>query len=456
MPGSTQVRETIELLSTLLNENGVSLVTAETFRLAKFNKYEATPVMWKLLFELVYFSNYGVVDESAVKAQRQLSDEEKCVLVKRELQSRGYMSHDFAHLPNDTSRGSRELLLAMAWLMCKETLIERFMDKCTSPLDENISQWCKEWPNSICDLGPTAQGDSAVPPGERVQRLLVLNSKLRLNLRRMYAAQQHEAKLLNKIENTTAGISLRKSRDNLSALEVHLLRHPHLLKRMLVLLDKDNERLQNLMNWRQHEDVFWKWMDSVLDLKVKAAAEDRDQSEAQSGAVYLQAPVDGPVQMQLARQQLVQSILSYESSIKYLEQLWETKRQEISNHELDNLIASINMDISVHKANLMLTAAHDVAGTLKPEPSFRLASRARSRGQGKVANVQHSPGEGGDSCCTDITRVTEELTHQIQDMRTQLTQMHRECQKTLMGLARNIPSAICIEPTAVRQSDLYA
>lgn len=29
--------------------------------------------MWKLLFELVYFSNYGVVDDSAVKAQRQLS-----------------------------------------------------------------------------------------------------------------------------------------------------------------------------------------------------------------------------------------------------------------------------------------------------------------------------------------------------------------------------------------------
>ncbi|XP_046558059.1 uncharacterized protein LOC124267189 [Haliotis rubra] len=352
--------------------------------------------------------------------------------------------------------GSRELLLAMAWLVCKETLIERFMDKCTSPLDENISQWCKEWPNSACDLGPTAKGDSAAPAGERVQRLLVLNSKLRLNLRRMYAAQQHEAKLLNKIENTTTGISLRKNRDNLSVLEVHLLRHPHLLKRMLVLLDKDNERLQNLMNWRQHEDIFWKWMDSVLDLKVKAAAEDRDHSEARSGAVYLQTPLDGPVQMQLARQQLVQSILSYESSIQNLEQLWDTKRQEISNHELDNLIASINMDISVHKANLMLTAAHDIAGTLNPEPSFRLASKTRFRGQANVANVLHSPGEGGDSCCTDIAGVTEDLTHQIQDMRTQLTHMHRECQKTLMGLARNIPSAICIEPTAVRESDQYA
>ena len=36
--GTTQVREIIELLSTILVENGTSLVQAEHFRLAKFDK----------------------------------------------------------------------------------------------------------------------------------------------------------------------------------------------------------------------------------------------------------------------------------------------------------------------------------------------------------------------------------------------------------------------------------
>jgi len=46
----------------------------------------------------------------------------------------------------------------------------------------------------------------------------------------------------------------------LSVLEVMMLKNPDLLKRNLRLLELDNERLEALTKWNDHEDLFWKWM----------------------------------------------------------------------------------------------------------------------------------------------------------------------------------------------------
>lgn len=59
------------------------------------------------------------------------------VFVKRELQKRGFYSRDFAGLPSDMSEGSREMLLALGWLLCKENIFSKFMQSCTSPLEED-------------------------------------------------------------------------------------------------------------------------------------------------------------------------------------------------------------------------------------------------------------------------------------------------------------------------------
>lgn len=62
--------------------------------------------------------------------------EELVVYVKQEMQRKGFLSREFASLPNDMSSGSREILLGFAWLLCKEGLIDKFMESCSSPLDE--------------------------------------------------------------------------------------------------------------------------------------------------------------------------------------------------------------------------------------------------------------------------------------------------------------------------------
>ena len=65
---------------------------------------------------------------------------ELVVYVKRTMQQKGFYWHDFSNLPNDMNEGSRELLLAVAWLLCSENTIDKFMESCTSPLEEEFPQ----------------------------------------------------------------------------------------------------------------------------------------------------------------------------------------------------------------------------------------------------------------------------------------------------------------------------
>ena len=60
---------------------------------------------------------------------------EKCTYVKTEMKMRGFVARSFHELPNDMTEGSRELLLAFGWLMCRSGLIEMFMDQCCTFLD---------------------------------------------------------------------------------------------------------------------------------------------------------------------------------------------------------------------------------------------------------------------------------------------------------------------------------
>ena len=63
------------------------------------------------------------------------------------MQDQGYYSKEFSSLPNDASSGSREVLLAIAWLLSSQKVIDKFVDLHSSPLDqeypsqEPVSRW---------------------------------------------------------------------------------------------------------------------------------------------------------------------------------------------------------------------------------------------------------------------------------------------------------------------------
>ncbi|XP_060079230.1 tubulin epsilon and delta complex protein 1-like [Ylistrum balloti] len=449
----SQVRETIELLTKLLRRNGTSKIKAEVFRLAKFNNDEATVPFWKLLFELLYFLKYGVIDDVTVKAYAELTQEELAVYVKKSMQSRGFYSKEFSLLPNDMSSGSRELLLAFAWLMCKENVIVKFMEQCSSPVDENtLSVYEFDLEENIHSSNYLASS-KFLNPVQRVQYLQLLNGKMRSSLKRLYSLQREKVKLDHKVHECTQGVSLSPGVSHLTALEVHMLKHPELLKKVFHLLEKDNERLQILLVWTEQEERFWKWMESVLDLKMQDMSVSGSQSA--SKMMYYNIPPDCVGSMESARIQLEEAIVKYESIIEQLEDVWESKRNTVTEQELDHLLTSINMEISLQRANLALDNTEQMLRTYKDPGLFYLRNTTSS--SKKVSNLQVSGhpndrsghGDGPDSP-TDIRSEIAVLEVQLKrlELETKRKQSHYCCD--LDAIANSIPDSVCIQPKGYR------
>ena len=121
---SQGIRETIQLLSTILSHCGVPKIPSESFRQAKFNKPEAATTFWSLLFHLV--QTVQLLDQSGCDRVHKFSEETlKCAAfeVRRYLFMLGYMRREF--YGRHDSVGSRELLLGFAWLIKKSNLFSK-------------------------------------------------------------------------------------------------------------------------------------------------------------------------------------------------------------------------------------------------------------------------------------------------------------------------------------------
>ena len=55
------------------------------------------------------------------------------------MSKKGFHCADFARIPNDMSSGSREVLLALGWLLCKKNVVAQFINNATSPLDDDTA-----------------------------------------------------------------------------------------------------------------------------------------------------------------------------------------------------------------------------------------------------------------------------------------------------------------------------
>nr|XP_022329007.1 uncharacterized protein C14orf80 homolog [Crassostrea virginica] len=438
-----QVREIIELLTHILNENGCTKLKAEVFRLAKFDKDEATLPFWKMLFELLYYRKYGVIDEVTIKAFSELTTEELVVYVKQELQNLGFLSKEFSLLPNDASSGSRELLLAFAWLLCKQNLVDKFMDNCSSPIEDASLLNEAESNNTAQEVRSLALSAS-LSPVQKVQQLQLLNGKLRSSLRRLYALQREKAKLQHRVNECTQGASLTPDMPHLSSLEVHLLRHPLLMNKIMGLLEKDNVRLAHLQEWKNQEQVFWKWMESVLELKVKESPRNEE-----TPMMYYNIGPDPLSRMNDARRKLEEAILRYETIIEQIEELWETKRSEVSGEELDGLLDLLNMEISLQRSNLAMGSSDFF---LLRDPTFVLNKKDKKK-PNLPRNIEHLPaaaiGHGDEmGMPAEISSEISALESQLRLLETELSRNTTRNTSDLERLSLRVPEALLVQPAS--------
>ncbi|XP_065762548.1 tubulin epsilon and delta complex protein 1 isoform X2 [Muntiacus reevesi] len=226
----------------------------EIFRRAKFDRPEAAPALWRLLFRVLS-------PLSADSASVSLALEAQVRWVKSVLHSQGYPRRALVHLQDDGSQGGRELLLALAWLLARGPLPERLLTQSHVRLGDEMP---------VCECEALA---SPGPPAPRVEaegsvdirHLQWLMGKLRLRWRNLMAGQQEQCALLGKIHSYTRGCHSDRSLGHLSVTETELLRDPEGGRQLLQRLETENARLEAALEWRHRELVFWRWMDTVLD-----------------------------------------------------------------------------------------------------------------------------------------------------------------------------------------------
>ncbi|XP_029094785.1 tubulin epsilon and delta complex protein 1 isoform X1 [Monodon monoceros] len=225
----------------------------ETFRRAKFDRPEAAPALWRLLFRVLS-------PQLADGASASFSPEAQVRSVKLALRTQGYPRRALAQLPDDGSQGGRELLLALAWLLARGPLPERL-------LTQNRVQLGDEMPVCECEAlaspgppTPSVEADGCVD----IRHLQWLMGKLRFRWRNLMASQQEQCALLGKIHSYTRGCHSDRSLGHLSVTETELLRDPEGGRQLLRRLERENARLQAALEWRRRELVFWWWMDTVL------------------------------------------------------------------------------------------------------------------------------------------------------------------------------------------------
>ncbi|NP_598802.2 tubulin epsilon and delta complex protein 1 [Mus musculus] len=224
----------------------------EIFRRAKFDRPEAAPVLWQLLLRVLS-------PLAANNTWTDLAPEAQACVVKSALGSQGYPRSVLLQFPDGSSQGSRELLLALSWLLARGPLLEQLLAQTRVQLGDQLPQW----------EAPTSPGPPApfVEPKSPVDLRLVewLMGRLRFRWRCLISSQQEQCILLSKIHLYTQGCHSQQSLGHLSVAETEMLRDPESGQQLLQALESENIRLEAALEWRRRELVFWQWMDTVLD-----------------------------------------------------------------------------------------------------------------------------------------------------------------------------------------------
>ncbi|XP_024087340.1 tubulin epsilon and delta complex protein 1 isoform X11 [Pongo abelii] len=221
----------------------------EIFRRAKFDRPEATSALWQLLFRVLSPLPVG-------NALASLALEAQAHLVKSALCSQGYPRLALAQLPEDGSQGSRELLLALSWLLARGPVPEQMLAQARVPLGDEMTVCQCE---ALASPGPPAPHMEAEGPVD-VRRVQWLMGKLQFRWRQLVSSQQEQCALLSKIHLYTRGCHSDQSLGHLSVTEAEMLRDPEGGQQLLQTLERENQRLEAVLAWRHTELVFWRWM----------------------------------------------------------------------------------------------------------------------------------------------------------------------------------------------------
>ncbi|XP_022086091.1 uncharacterized protein LOC110976800 [Acanthaster planci] len=273
-------KDAIGSLCQLMNLSGITGLNPEIFRQAKFNKPEAVAPLWSLLSSLISYSNCKCIGSGACTSH-QATSSDVVSSTKHAMWSEGYRCHRFHRLPNDMSHGSRELLLALGWLLAKtDVLRDLAIEDSTHMVDtghlhaEEVLQLRKQREEEMKKIRGSV--DDARGTSCSGNYLAWLVGQYRMKIRRLYLQQQELCNLTHQIHAATQGISATTDTPHLSPLEVFILRHAEYSKKYQEILETQQARLRISLKWQNQEATFWRWMESVLDARMQDSLDEAE------------------------------------------------------------------------------------------------------------------------------------------------------------------------------------
>ncbi|XP_067311424.1 tubulin epsilon and delta complex protein 1 [Pseudorasbora parva] len=263
---SVKVKEVITSLCKLLSGLNVeSIPTAEAFRRAKFNRKDSALDMWSLLSSLL---QRAFALDCACHCRDSKDFDMQLLYVRSALWHCGYGAPWVVgpRPPSDIEEvGSRDLLLALGWVLSSGNLLDVLLAEKVHQLDMLLSaptfpQGLIHGDDDVVACGPGE--DATVKTDQALQTLRWRYGKLRLQWKSLLSAQEERSKFTHRVISNISP----------SAVCQHHVAGSHHSNTTSTAFDKELERIQALngileayMDWKLHEHLFWCWMDSVID-----------------------------------------------------------------------------------------------------------------------------------------------------------------------------------------------
>ncbi|XP_069016567.1 tubulin epsilon and delta complex protein 1 [Embiotoca jacksoni] len=242
---SVEIKQVIGALCRLLTATGLDAVPApESFRRAKFGGGREEDQFWQILANILQTT--GIV---SLETSSQLRGDGR-KLVAAGLWQTGYHA-DWMYVREGgegeerRSLSSRDLLLALGWLLATETL-EKLLTQRVQQLDKSLL--------ASIPVNLQLSNELQLEPAS-LSRLQWLIGCLRHQGRSLLSALQERTQMLHAVISASPPLTGSSVSDQSSAV----------LKEDCASIRQLCDLLEAYLNWKQVENIFWTWMDSVVD-----------------------------------------------------------------------------------------------------------------------------------------------------------------------------------------------
>ncbi|XP_043376395.1 tubulin epsilon and delta complex protein 1 isoform X3 [Dermochelys coriacea] len=361
----------------------------ETFRLAKFDRPEASLQIWRLLYSLLkQIHDGGWTELDTIGAQIRF--------VKSVLRYHGYGRPEFYQLPSDGSQGSRELLLAFSWLLIRISLLEQLLTVNRVKIGDEAS---------VCT-----------------------------------------------IHSYTSGCHMDQTIGHFSVTETDLIRQPDSYKQLLQLLESETSRLEAFLEWKRLEPVYWHWMETVLDtlsedantFKSEDVCKEKNTLPNANLCCHIASNIIGEID------KLTKDLVTLHDGLHELvtckKSAWYEKvksRERILPDEREFCAAArtITEAVKLKLSDLKYHCAHKKNGMHGPYRLVFKDKRSASK-KGFLSSVSKEP-------ITNVVNATEVISKlQMEEaiLKRELKRLQEECRHKLDVIAEGLVGVICIPP----------